>query len=81
MTRSNFVLAFAWFYGYSNIRRAPIYILAYLSLPLSLLFFIYIISKGELLAYGIVGGLISVINRRFCFPKITVKVTRSIGSN
>ncbi|MFP3218003.1 ABC transporter permease [Acidianus sp.] len=61
MTRSNFILAFAWFYGYSNIRRAPIYILAYLSLPLSLLFFIYIISKGEFLAYGIVGGLISVI--------------------
>ncbi|BDC18470.1 ABC transporter permease [Acidianus sp. HS-5] len=59
--RSNFILTFAWFYGYSNIRRAPIYILAYLSLPLSLLFFIYVISKGELLAYGIVGGLLSVI--------------------
>ncbi len=59
--KTNFILAFAWFYGYSNIRRAPIYILAYLSLPLSLLFFIYVISRGELLAYGILGGLLSVI--------------------
>lgn len=56
-----FILAFAWFYGYSSVKRAPVYILAYLSLPLSLLFFIYVISKGELIEYGILGGLLSVI--------------------
>lgn len=56
-----FILAFAWFYGYSGIKRSPIYILAYLSLPLSLLFFIYVISRGQLIDYGILGGLISVI--------------------
>lgn len=56
-----FILAFAWFYGYSSVKRAPVYILAYLSLPISLLFFIYVISKGELISYGILGGLISII--------------------
>ncbi|WP_240931314.1 ABC transporter permease [Acidianus sulfidivorans] len=59
--KTKFILAFIWFYGYSNIKRAPVYIIAYLSLPLSLLFFIYVISKGELLNYGILGGLISVV--------------------
>ncbi|ARM75189.1 ABC transporter permease [Acidianus manzaensis] len=59
--KTKFILAFTWFYGYSNIKRAPVYIIAYLSLPLSLLFFIYVISKGELINYGILGGLISVI--------------------
>ncbi|MFP3229983.1 MAG: ABC transporter permease [Caldisphaera sp.] len=56
-----FVLAFIWFYGYSSIKRGFYYVLSYLALPLSLLFFLYIISKGHLVQYAIIGGIISII--------------------
>ncbi|AFZ69834.1 ABC-2 type transporter [Caldisphaera lagunensis DSM 15908] len=56
-----FVLAFIWFYGYSSIKRGYYYVLSYLALPLSLLFFIYIVSKGHLVQYAILGGIISII--------------------
>ncbi|MCI2413890.1 MAG: ABC transporter permease [Candidatus Aramenus sp.] len=56
-----FVLAFSWFYGVSTLVRSPIYVLSYLALPLSLLFFIYFVSHGTLTDFGILGGLISVV--------------------
>ncbi|BBG25437.1 ABC transporter permease [Sulfuracidifex tepidarius] len=42
-------------------RRGWIYVLGYLVSPLALLFLIFIISKGSLLDYAIVGGLLSVV--------------------
>lgn len=56
-----FILTFSWFYGFTTLIRSPIYILSYLALPMSLLFFIFLISHGALLKFGILGGLISVI--------------------
>ncbi|WP_292320379.1 ABC transporter permease [Caldisphaera sp.] len=56
-----FVLAFVWFYGYSSIKRGFYYVLSYLALPLSLMFFIYIVSRGHLIQYAILGGIISII--------------------
>ncbi|MGC8572607.1 MAG: ABC transporter permease [Caldisphaera sp.] len=56
-----FVLAFIWFYGYSSIKRGFYYVLSYLALPLSLMFFIYIVSRGHLIQYAILGGIISII--------------------
>ncbi|NON61321.1 ABC transporter permease [Acidianus sp. RZ1] len=59
--RIKFILALAWMYGYTGIKRAPIYILSYLSLPLSLLLFIFLISRGEFVKFGVLGGLISIV--------------------
>ncbi len=56
-----FILAFVWFYGYSSVKRGYYYVLSYLALPLSLLFFIYIVSRGHLVQYAILGGIISII--------------------
>ncbi len=56
-----FILTFSWFYGVSTLIRSPIYVLSYLALPLSLLFFIYLVSHGTLTDFGILGGLISVM--------------------
>ncbi|BCU67169.1 daunorubicin ABC transporter ATP-binding protein [Sulfolobales archaeon HS-7] len=56
-----FILTFAWFYGWSGLKRGPVYVLSYLSLPLSLLLLVFIISRGELLSYGIIGGMIAVV--------------------
>ncbi len=56
-----FVLVYIWFYGYSFIKRGPIYVLSYLALPLSLLFFIYLITKGSLIYFAILGGMISIV--------------------
>ncbi|MDP8003190.1 MAG: ABC transporter permease [Caldisphaera sp.] len=56
-----FIIAFIWFYGYSSIKRGFYYVLSYLALPLSLLFFIYIVSRGRLIQYAILGGIISII--------------------
>lgn len=59
--RIKFILAFTWFYGWSNLKRGPAYVVSYLSLPFSLLLLVYFLSHGSLLRYGILGGLISVI--------------------
>ena len=61
-SRLRFVAAFTWFYGYSSMRRGPWFVLSYLSLPLSLLFFIYVISHGQYLDYGILGGLLGIMS-------------------
>lgn len=59
--RIRFIVTFAWFYGWSSLKRGPTYIISYLSLPLSLLFLVYVLSQGRLVSYSILGGLISVI--------------------
>ncbi|MEM3348000.1 MAG: ABC transporter permease [Metallosphaera sp.] len=56
-----FVLTFAWFYGYSFLKRGFTYVFSYLITPLSILFLVYVLSRGLLLPYAVVGGLISVI--------------------
>ncbi len=44
--------------GVIPIRTQPLYLVNLLASPLSFLFFLYIVSHGTLLAYGITGGLI-----------------------
>ncbi|AWR99080.1 ABC transporter permease [Metallosphaera hakonensis] len=56
-----YVITFAWFYGYSFLKRGYTYVFSYLVTPLSILFLVYVLSRGELIQYAIVGGLVSVI--------------------
>ncbi len=44
--------------GVIPIRTQPLYLVNLLASPLSFLFFIYVISHGALLAFGITGGLV-----------------------
>ena len=44
--------------GLIPIRTTPLYILNTLASPLSFLFFIFIVSRGQLLVYGITGGMV-----------------------
>jgi len=44
--------------GLIPIRTQPLYLVNLLASPLSFLFFIYVISHGALLAFGITGGLV-----------------------
>jgi ABC-2 type transport system permease protein len=44
--------------GVIPIRTQPLFLLNLLASPLSFLFFIYIVSNGQLLAYGVMGGMI-----------------------
>ena len=44
--------------GIIPIRTQPLYVLNLLASPLSFLFFIYIVSRGALLEYGVLGGMI-----------------------
>jgi ABC-2 type transport system permease protein len=44
--------------GIIPIRTQPLFLLSLIASPLSFLFFIFIISKGALLAYGVTGGMI-----------------------
>jgi ABC-2 type transport system permease protein len=54
--RSLFTLV--WLNGVVPIRDQPLYLLNLLASPLSFLFFIYIVSHGSYLAYGITGGMV-----------------------
>jgi|GEM_PF-236041 len=81
LSRMRFVAAFTWFYGYSSVRRGAWFVVSYLSLPLSLLFFIYVISHGQYLDYGILGGLLGIMSGNelaavgdFVFLKTQLKV-------
>jgi len=80
-SRLRFIAAFTWFYGYSSMKRGPWFVLSYLSLPLSLLFFIYVISHGQYLEYGILGGLLGIMSGNaltsigdFVFLKTQLKI-------
>jgi ABC-2 type transport system permease protein len=44
--------------GIIPIRTQPLFLLSLIASPLSFLFFIFIISKGALLAFGVTGGMI-----------------------
>jgi ABC-2 type transport system permease protein len=54
--RSLFTLV--WLNGVVPIREQPLYLMNLLASPLSFLFFIYIVSHGTYLAYGITGGMV-----------------------
>ncbi len=51
----------AWYYGVKAIPRGPSYVLAALMTPLSLLFIVFIITRGELVKFAIVGGFVITI--------------------
>ncbi|PYB67967.1 daunorubicin ABC transporter ATP-binding protein [Thermoplasma sp. Kam2015] len=57
-----FIMMFAWYYGFRAVRRGPSYLLSAMSTPLALLFLIFIISRGKLLNYALVGGFIGLIS-------------------
>ncbi len=56
-----FVYEFGRIYGFNTIRRVASYIISSLLIPLSLLFILDIVSKGQLLPFAIVGGLTSIV--------------------
>ena len=56
-----FTFLLAWYYGLRVIGRGPSYIIASLSSPLTLLFIVFIISKGALVKFAIVGGFIGLV--------------------
>ncbi|MCL4334754.1 MAG: ABC transporter permease [Candidatus Thermoplasmatota archaeon] len=56
-----FSLLLAWYYGFRTIKRGPSYVIASLSSPLTLLFLVYIISRGELVRFAIAGGFIGLV--------------------
>ncbi len=59
--RMRFVFVFAWFYGWSSVKRGVTWVLSYLALPLATLFMIYMISRGMLLDYALVGGTLAMV--------------------
>ena len=52
------ILTLVYLNGIVPIRDQPLYILNLLASPLSFLFFIGIVSRGALIAYGITGGMV-----------------------
>jgi ABC-2 type transport system permease protein len=60
--RINFILALAKFDGYSWLRRAPATTIGYTSMPLALLFLIYVLSGGRLVEYAVAGGLVALMS-------------------
>ncbi|MCI4373730.1 MAG: hypothetical protein L3K02_08855, partial [Thermoplasmata archaeon] len=52
------LLSFVMINGLVPIRTQPLFLLSLIASPLSFLFFIFIISKGALLAFGVTGGMI-----------------------
>ncbi|MGC8600591.1 MAG: ABC transporter permease [Nitrososphaeria archaeon] len=57
-----FIFAMGLYYGLYTITRGFSYVIASMSLPLTMLFLISIISKGYLLKYAVIGGFISLIS-------------------
>lgn len=51
-----------WYYGFYSIVRGPSYVVASLSMPLTMLFLVYMLSRGSLIAYAIIGGYISMVS-------------------
>ena len=58
----NFILQFAKFEGLSWVKRAPWTVIGYVSMPLALLFLIYVLSSGKLVEYAVAGGLVALIS-------------------
>lgn len=56
-----FILYFAWYYGFYIIKRGPSYLIASLSLPLTLLFMVTILSHGALVSFALIGGFVSIV--------------------
>jgi ABC-2 type transport system permease protein len=52
------LFTFVMINGLIPIRTQPLFLLSLIASPLSFLFFIFIISKGALLAFGVTGGMI-----------------------
>ncbi len=56
-----FVVTFAWFYGWSSVKRGPGWVLSYLAWPLAILFMMYMVSRGRLVDYALLGGVVSTV--------------------
>lgn len=56
-----FILYFSWYYGFYVILRGPSYLIASLSLPLTLLFMVTIFTHGAVIAYAIAGGPLAIV--------------------
>ncbi|WP_162509768.1 ABC transporter permease [Thermogymnomonas acidicola] len=56
-----FSFLLAWYYGFRTVTRGPSYVVASLSSPLTLLFLVFVISRGRLLPFAIAGGFITLV--------------------
>lgn len=56
-----FSLYFAWYYGFRVIVRGASYVIASIATPLTLLFLVFILSRGELVQYAVIGGFVTLI--------------------
>jgi ABC-2 type transport system permease protein len=61
MMNIKFIASMTYSYGISAIARGPSYLIASLTLPLSLLFMVSILSGGALIVYAIIGGFIALL--------------------
>ncbi len=57
-----FILSMGWYYGFYSIIRGPSYVIASLSMPMTMLFLVYMLSRGSLISYAIIGGFISMMS-------------------
>lgn len=57
-----FILAMAVYYGLYTIPRGFSYVIASMSLPITMLFLVGLISQGRLIEYAIIGGFISIVS-------------------
>ena len=57
---SRFIWRFATTFGLSSIRKAQAYTVAYMIIPLALLFLFSMVGGGKYVPYAILGGVISV---------------------
>lgn len=55
------ILAVAWINGWLAVKRYPLWIVAYLTPPLSLLIFIALFTSEEMVGFALSGGLIMVV--------------------
>lgn len=56
-----FILYFAWYYGFYVVLRGSSYLIASLSLPLTLLFMVTIFTHGSLIAFAVAGGPLAIV--------------------
>ncbi|WP_230949794.1 ABC transporter permease [Sulfolobus acidocaldarius] len=56
-----FILSFALFYGVAPVKRGTIYVVTYMITPLAELFLIYVVTRGALIGYAIMGGLVAIV--------------------
>lgn len=55
-------LAWAWLNGWVALLRNPLWVISYLTMPLSLLFLLNVFGAKEMMLYAIVGGVTAILS-------------------